>query len=108
MEKLNLPPFYVGQKVVYIGVNNAIKDKIFKVLNVLKFDCGCYKIDIGMKFDLEYKYTRCISCDKPTQTNDNVFWYASYAFAPLQQQSFPLIKLSKIMEKEKEEILIPN
>ncbi len=110
MNKLNLPPFYIGQKVIYITGNNMPKDSIHTIINIIKMHCGCFCIDIGKQCNVLTK-TYCINHASkigPFLPSSKIQWFNSNSFRPFQQQSFPLIKLSKIQELEKEEILIEN
>jgi len=106
----NLPPFYIGQKVIYITGTNMPKDSIHTVSGLHKSDCGCYviqingqppKVEIG---DISNPNWKCKQCGKQyKKTNENCFrrWLAS-SFRPLQEETFPLIELSKVIEKEKQ------
>lgn len=56
MENLNnLPPFYVGQKVVYITGDNMPKNSIHIVREVILADCGCFILKINTKSPVELK-----------------------------------------------------
>lgn len=114
MKNLNLPPFYVGQKVVYVTGTNMPKDSIHTVTGIKQNSCGCWSIAInGEPFGKNNAYNMlyCLKCgtrNLPLCGNNLLRgWYAAN-FRPLQQQNFPLITLSKIREKEKEEYLVAN
>ena len=95
----NLPPFYVGQKVVYVGWDPSLKNTIHTVNALYKLTCGCWivysdTLPLG-------EYDMCSNCNKKTTRV-----YARIAMAkslsPIQEQNFPLITLEKIQEKERE------
>jgi len=107
MNKLDLSQFYVGQKVVAIKDHSQgvfKKGDEFVVLNIMK-NCCNWQIDVGIKGT---SHVGQCTCGHDFIKNASVWWVNQRCFTPLQQQKFPLIKLSKIMEKEKEEILIEN
>jgi hypothetical protein len=103
MSKLNLPPFYVGQKVEYVGWKSTLKGTKHIILDCFMSECGCWMVKTENLPNGTYYICDCgaVIC------LIGKFGQAK-SFRPLQQQKFPLIKLSKIMEKEKEEILIEN
>lgn len=111
--KLNLPPFYIGQRVVYITGKNMPKDSVHTVSAINQAWCGCWEIAINgesLKIKKSNKpMIRCVGCEKRRVSEGFVYdnWLAS-SFRPLQQTSFPLMTFSKIVEKEKEEVLINN
>jgi len=43
----NLPPFYVGQKVVYITGISMPKDSIHIISDCLKKECNCYVVSVN-------------------------------------------------------------
>lgn len=105
MEKLNLPPFYAGQKVVCIKdwpQYGLIKDKVYTITGVLKCTCGWVGVYYGVKNMDSFGFT-CYVGGQP-----NEWCTEPDKFVPIQEQKFPLITLSKIQELEKEEILISN
>lgn len=96
--ELNLPPFYVGQKVVVdsSGITREYEIKHRGLIN--KGDVYVVSGNVfDTKWNLWYTYLKGIS-----------FALASEFLKPIQEQKFPLITLSKIQELEKEEILINN
>lgn len=109
--KASIAPFYVGQKVVYITGEKMPRGSIHCVRGLCKMYCGCWMIDVGISNGSSATYycqdcdpDRLGTCRPPYQS----LWFASEAFRPVQEQSFPLMKFEKIVEREKEEILIPN
>ena len=121
MEKMNLPPFYIGQKVVYITGINMPKGSIHTVSDIHVQPCGCVSLAIdGEKIKFRpvkqgYKAVVCDTCCKynhPSEYKHGIHLYAWSAdsFRPVQEAKPPLIKLtlSKIKETEKEQILIEN
>lgn len=99
----NLPPFYVGQKVVCVDSENTVsihkmlfnKNQIYTVHSIKKTNCcKLWVINIGIKDDADILICPCGKESK----NDNHF--RASRFKPLQQQSFPLISLSKVIEEQ--------
>jgi len=99
----NLPPFYVGQKVVYITGRNMPKDSIHTVLDVKKDACGCWRIYVGM-IGIVYNNSRvkCSVCGIISLTKDSLDanYIASTSFRPLQESVFPSLTMSRVIEKE--------
>lgn len=90
MDKINLPPFYAGQKVVCVDATiehvgaiyespNPIKDKIYTI-DELEFENGIWWVTI--------KELDCLD------------HFESTGFAPIQEQPMPLLTFKKIKEKE--------
>jgi hypothetical protein len=115
MNKLNLPPFYIGQKVVYLTGINMPKGTICKVSDYHVNPCGCKYLYVNNeKKEYEFGATdapffKCNTCGDiylkssgPTSTNG---WVAE-SFAPIEEA--PLLTFSQIKKAEKEEILILN
>ena len=96
----NLPPFYVGQKVVCSSTNSAGTvsiGKIYPILCIKQADCcGVWIVDVGVRTN--YDMTVC-SCGYECK-HDNT--YLASRFAPLQESVFPSLKLSQVVEKERE------
>lgn len=115
----NLPPFYIGQKVVYITGNNMPKDSIHIVTEINRKECGCYYINIDNKIieqDIPKHVTHvgCSNCNFTRIKNDTDKqrgWNIK-SFRALEQKSFPLIKFEQIeineFLKKESEILISN
>ena len=104
MSKLNLPPFYVGQKVEYVGWRKDLKGSIHTVLNIYKAKCGCWEIESD---NLPYgNYKTCSSCKKNVTFIGKVG--AANSFRPLEEKPLPLLTFQQIKETEKEEVLILN
>ncbi len=100
MEKINLPPFYVGQKVVYITGINMPKDSVHTVLGIIHHPCGCYSIDIGRRYSNTHKRSSCFTHQHAFVTiNNNIRYVMATSFRPLQEQTFPLLTYSKVLEE---------
>lgn len=98
----NLPPFYVGQKVVSLSNHESglIKDKIYTVLAVIKGHCY-YTIDIGLKNKSYANNLAKCTCGVTYKTSpSDIWWHSSARFAPLQESAFPTLTLSRVIEKE--------
>ena len=79
---INLPPFYVGQRVVQLvdgSRGQSKKGDVHTVLGIKLLSQWC--IDIGQK------------------EGDRTIWCWHYCFAPIQE-NFQSISLEKILEEE--------
>ncbi len=99
MENLNnLPPFFKGQKVVCIKSHSQgifRKGQTFTVTSV-EFVCCAWVVRVGIKNVAPFCQCNCLKLYPSGLDSD----FEPSCFAPLQEQKFPLIKLSKIIEKE--------
>jgi hypothetical protein len=102
----NLPPFYVGQKVIAIQDHSRLtfkKGQMFIVLDI-RFYCCSWEIFIGVnEAPLPDPYCmyeqKCCRCSKIELSRDiRCFFYADL-FAPVYE-NFQSISLSKILEEE--------
>jgi hypothetical protein len=78
---MNLPPFYVNQKIVYITGVNAPKDSIWIVRKIEKHPVFGWLVYVDFTIGI------------------NINGAFASSFKPLQEQTFPLITYSKIQEE---------
>lgn len=113
--KFNLPPFYIGQEVIYItGILMPKNSK--HIISDLKQDpCGCWNIGIdGQKLNivthLEYDIIICDSCEKEYSSNfpEVENGWDPNSFRPVENTKLPLLTFKQIQKVEKEEVLILN
>lgn len=110
----NLPPFYVGQKVVYITGENMPKDSIHTVLGIkYEFCCGAPYLEIKNKSeeeDFNHDGTthvqmdccgKVISLKMYNRLSLKGCWNIN-SFRPLQESVFPSLTLSRVIEKERQ------
>lgn len=103
MSKLNLPPFYVGQKVVAIKDSQDGKAKrgiIYTVALCIQCKCGAWMVgivELPAEYDSSY-HNRCLNLYEHTGIYCR-FGESKY-FAPVQEE-FQSISLEKVIEKEK-------
>lgn len=107
----NLPPFHVGQKVVYITGIRMPKNSIHIVTRVCKYNCGCWAIEIDTggppnAYHPTTTHVRCNYCHKAEPIWDFLpmfenCWDAE-SFRAAQELGFPLIQLTKVIEKEQQ------
>lgn len=107
MNKLNLPPFYVGQKVIAVrshsqGVFN--KGDVFTVTGVIRKCCG-WNVSIGIPSTKPSWH--CGICDR-SHHSETEWFFSQRMFTTAQEKNFPLMTFTQIKETEKEEILILN
>lgn len=104
--KLNLPPFYIGQKVVCIGGKGVLKiGKHYIVSGVFNTCCG-YCITIGIMATKAPLV--CNICDKKVNEVNGEWFFSPEFFKPLEEINAPLLTFQQIKEVEKEEVLILN
>lgn len=97
MENLNnLPSFYVGQKVVYIGRYKELIGSIHTITKVYKIRCGCYIVETDNLSNDDYN--TCSDCGCRIYIYGKVGMASS--FKPLQESVFPSLTMSKVLEKE--------
>lgn len=110
MNNINLPPFYVGQKVVAV-INHSQgyfkKGDEFIIKNVVKNKCACGYCSVDVGIISKLRKTECFDC-RVIFNNDGFCLFDPTAFRPLQQSKFPLMTFTQIKQKEQTEILIDN
>jgi len=101
----NLPPLYIGQKVVYITGYNMPKDSIHIVKDVFKIKCcNTWIISITTPFIIGKGYHLCSCCNTELSSDfilnipKNQSFSAS-SFRAIESQSFPLLTYSKVLEE---------
>lgn len=100
--KLNLPPFYVGQKVVYIKNGRLPNGSIHIVRGIASCPhCKTVGIDVGLKLEAPIVYTCCGICGGDTTFNrigkHNAAYVAASSFAPIEER---FISLAEVIERE--------
>ncbi len=109
MEKLNVPPFYVGQKVVCVSGGKYHKTgDVVNVVEISKTQCGCWYIGTSKRSMSYYPNGLKATCDCGCETNDNFTGFSPNDFRPLEEIKPPFLTFEKIKETEKEEVLILN
>lgn len=102
----NLPPFYIGETVEYITGKNMPKGTHVIVTGIKREGCGCWTISFKDNpfFDdgLGNELVKCACCKKKFRNSNELCGWFSTSFSPIKKQSFPLISLSKVIEKEKQ------
>jgi len=110
MEKANIPPFQIGDKVVYITGKHMPKNTICKITRVLRWPCGCWGVHIDKQEPktLNAYANNCLDCGKdfPLQHLPDV-WCAS-SFRKVSEQPIKRLTFSEIEKVEKEEVLTLN
>lgn len=103
----NLPPFYVGQKVVYIGTKRRLKGT-HTILSIHKGCCKCidFEVEIETKNNIDIHGATLVQCNEcgtiiPAEKY-RTYTFCSSVFRPLQESVFPSLTMSRVIEKEKE------
>ena len=101
MKELNLPPFYIGQRVIALTSDPKggmrIKGKEYPILDIRECKCGRYTVDIGERG--VYAVVICSSCRHETPRPTVTEWHNAASFAPIQE-NFQHITLEKVLEEE--------
>ena len=113
MNKLNLPPFYIGQKVEYIKNNSFEKGSKHIITNIWKNKgCNCWFVWVE-QFNNKFSppgYYYCVGCngniDSPNSTLEHGI--LSKSFRAVEEIKASIMTLSQIKETEREEILLNN
>lgn len=96
MEKLNLPPFYVGQRIVAIVEKKfLVKGKIYVVIGLHKYKCGCWVVEVERIDGYE---TYCGICSTENDLKKGV-WHDVEFFVPLEQ-TFRSITFEEVIKIE--------
>ena len=101
MENLNnLPPFYAGQKVVYITGKHMPKNSIHTIKSCFRSECGCWGVLINKE---EYHIINtgsfsCTVCGNDFSKLSNG-WKAE-SFRPAQEQIMKLVSYSKVLKEQ--------
>lgn len=102
--EVNLPPYYDGQKVVFIGTPSSGKTRLTKgqiySVATCEYKLGNQNHPVGKV--TKYWYVGIVGLD------NGGCYLAPYIFTPLEQKEFPAISFSEIVEAETKEILIAN
>jgi len=98
MKEINLPPFYVGQRVVALRSHsqNKFKKGSVHIVKGCKNSCCGWLVNIGVS-SMRYKW-ECSDCGK-TNPSDGVWWMAAYCFAPIEP-TFQSITMRETIEIE--------
>lgn len=110
-ENLNTPPFTVGQEVVCIEsatsrVDSSIKveeGKVYRVVDIMKCNCGQWYVDVGVTLPNGYGYCRC-DCGKYV-SSERVYSLTRF-FAPIQTQYTDITK--ELADSVKETVEAPD
>ena len=110
--KANIPPFYVGQKVVYIKSEWFPKDSVHIVSSINRIKCGCWEVYVDGKGwgknNQRNKNVICKGCYGRYFSVKTYLGYLHSDFKPIEEMKAPLLTFEKIKEEEKEEVLIMN
>lgn len=101
MSKINLPPFYIGQRVVSL-LNTCLlkKGSEFKILGIKKGCCG-WTVYVGIKTPYGFDYRECQRCGKKDKIKSGEFFYfESTCFAPIEE-NFETISYKEVIRIEK-------
>lgn len=99
----NLPPFYIGQKVVSLQTHKGqVKGEIYTVTGVFQCVCKSYLISWGAPHGIAGARCNCHNCCSfmPVPSN-NPYWVAPQEyFAPIQENPFPSLTMKQVIKKE--------
>lgn len=102
-EKINLPPFYDGQKVVFVGPSGGGETIIPRgsvcTVSTCVYEVSSNPINVMKK---KFWYVGIVECHNGQPC------LSPTIFIPLQQKEFPALTFSEIAEAEKLEALLSN
>ena len=103
----NLPPFYVGQKVVYITGREMPKNSEHIVKGLKINCCGLWDINVGIKSKSYFinknngvTHIICKRCKQISEIESFYFGFLSTSFRPLNEQPFPSLTMQEVIKKE--------
>lgn len=97
-----LPPFYIGQRVVLLqdGISYPIKKgDEFTVLDITQSPCGCWSVHIGLPPAKPSPNFYCSLHDSRAIPNYGKGWIGARYFAPIESQ-FHSITFKEVIEIE--------
>lgn len=98
---MNLPPFYVGQRVVALNTGiTLVKNKVYTITGIYPSDCGCQGWDVTVGLLTNQTTHRCDVCGRQgliNRTNQRLYLHS--LFAPIEE-TFQAITLEKVLENE--------
>ena len=102
----NLPPFYVGQKVVsLISTNIRKKGEIYSITDQFMCSCGYWMVSFGIRHNHSGLLTCvCEGCGNTNPTNSWFFAAGAETFAPLTESPFPSLTMEQVVKKEAEKV----
>lgn len=101
---INLPPFYVGQRVVAIKDHSQgffKKGQEFKVTGMYPYICKCksgWTITVG-QVHFSPLHEPCCGICKTRFERKGQRQFETIAFAPIEEQEFKAVTFKKIMEE---------
>lgn len=124
MKNIFFPPFYSGQKVIYVGdpCEQLKKNKIYIVNGCKRNECGCWCVDVSNVVHelFDSITTRCTVCCSIRHSTygysteiengevSGVWWFPERDFRPAEEMKAPAMTFEKIVQEEKKEVLIMN
>lgn len=99
----NLPPFYIGQKVVFnrsyplVGIKRG---DIITVNTIITCSCGHHHVNTGINHNKPAIISNCTICLKEITTHPTEYICSTTSLDPLIEEHFPSLTLSKVIEKE--------
>lgn len=100
----NLPPFYVGQKIVRIVNSSNSKYKIGDehiCYGCIKcVGCGNWSVDVGIRVErFCYVLLFACNCNWKMGMSEPIQYFDAKSFAPIEK-NFQSISLEKVLEEE--------
>lgn len=98
----NLPPFYIGQKVVYITGINMPKDSIHTVRDIVQSECGCWSIKVDAVNEIiQQGLVLCKACNTILpRTKSKWKGFSAESFRAFEESIFPSLTMKRVVEKE--------
>lgn len=102
MEKNNIPPFYVGQKVVAIRNHSTglfKKGDTFNITGIFMSDCSCKEWEVTVGVVTDKPKVCCAVCGETYEKKSYQSEFKAYCFAPIIE-NFEAISFEKVLEQE--------
>ena len=109
-DKMNIPPFYIGEKVeCIVGFRDIlIKGNQYKITHIQKCGCDIWYVGFGIPHFSSPSKLKCPECSHEQSTETKHWVAAHYFFRSLERNTFKPITFNKIVDIEETQILFPN
>jgi hypothetical protein len=98
---MNIPPFYIGRKVVCIKDHSrgaVKKGQEYIIKDIIPGCCeeDSWWVDVGYKAPENLRFVTCPNCNNIG--TKNIGYIAYYLFAPIEEQQFSKVTYTEILE----------
>lgn len=113
MEKANIAPFQIGDKVIYITGISMPKNSIHEITGLHIHACGCWAVAINnipfREMNVTTPMVRCIICyDVHSSRHYKIDGWAATSFRKVSEQPMKKLTFKEIEKVETEEVICLN